>query len=821
MKKKVLYGVALTLFASVSVVSLQSCKDDLNDLATQTTFDLSNLQKQINALDAYAKGLKAEIDQKANAADLVEYAKLSYVNDLLTTINGRLDALEGKPSSSPYDDTELRNLYNQLNGAVTSLQNDIKNKVDASELKTQLDALKAELQKDYNDKFKDVQDSQEALKQELKGEIEANKNAIEALDTYLKENYYNAEETDALFDQVYQELTEARELISQVYNALNDRIDEVDAKVDETVNAMIEAINNIVNSIVNQIDHQVTGILIQSVKSPVFGDFSLPIGIKSNILFNWYGYNGVDMDIVFPSSENNSEFAAYGDPSNLAKMTPKKTVTIPAGVYGDVELGEVYVTLNPVGSNFENLELSIENSAGDRLPMKVTLESTDEVLYHGYSRSVDNGFYKGKVVLPEAGIPAARVTIDEGLKTAMKDALKDRTKRSAVALVKALYDQMSGMLPAYALRYDWATGTIPSISLEEGSLDPGHSVKAQAVLSQYDLAVATAKPLSFNFLAGKSVSKKLPVLSPMQNLILKLKEDGDLQLNLKNINIQYNDIVFGKLTLSAGDVSVSGGEITITLPDIIVKDGEKELTVEYEKTVQVKSDDLESVYTAIEDGIKQAFENAQAQVDSWTGEMQDQINGELKSIINQVQNQVNNELIGNINQQIEDMIDNVGHKFDGVFNKINRVFDIYNKIANKVNNVLDDPNAYLQVTALYNMNGSYGFVSGSVNHPTTFKAAGGNAFKLYLTSYTGELIVPAYKKYVAITGVYKNGQEVTADLAALNEAEDLNTVLDGSRIGVLVPAKNLVAGNVYEFTYQAIDYNGKTSTRKFYIEVNN
>ncbi len=39
MKKKVLYGAALALFASVSMGTLQSCKDDLADAIHQNDYD--------------------------------------------------------------------------------------------------------------------------------------------------------------------------------------------------------------------------------------------------------------------------------------------------------------------------------------------------------------------------------------------------------------------------------------------------------------------------------------------------------------------------------------------------------------------------------------------------------------------------------------------------------------------------------------------------------------------------------------------------------------------------------------------------------------
>ena len=802
MKKKVLYGVALALFAGVSVGSLQSCKDDVNDLATQTSFNLSSLQQQ---LKDEAQKLQDQINLKANAADLADYAKLDVVNGLIA----RVEALENRPTGSTYDDTELRNLYAQLNGAVSTLQTDFGN----------LSSLLSQLQTEIDQKLGDMQGSQDALKSELEGKIDANKAAIEDLDKYVKETLQG--ELDNEFTQVYLQIQEAKEWISQVYNVLSEQLDETNLKVDE-ISDQITAIADILNAIIGQLDHNVTGLLIQGVKSPVFGDFRLPIGVKNNILFNWYGYNDRNKSVEFPSNE--AAFSATGAPNlDLAKLNPAGKVAVAPGYYGDVLLGKVYVTVNPVGANHENLELSIEPSAGDPLPLKVVLTPSDEVLYQGYSRSVENGFYEGDVVMEanDENIKTIAVTIDEDLKTSMKNALKDPSKRTAASLLKAVYDQLSGKFPAYALRYDWTTGAIPS--LEDGSMDPSFSLKANAVLSQYDLAVATARPLSFNFLEGVSINHKLPTISPIENLIQKLIDEGDFNIKIDPIEIEGAHIDIGQLTISTDVTMENKPSIVINLGGIEVKDDAGHVigSIPADKTITLDGEngDLADVYAAIESGMHDALEEVKTQIDNWSENLDTNVNGQLNSILDDIQGQINS-MISSINGQIDEMVENIADKFQGVFDKVNKAFDIYNKIANKVNNILDDPNAYLQVTALYNMNGGYGFVSGDVTRPTTFTQAGGNAFSLYLTSYTGELIVPSYKKYVAVTGVYKNGvRDNNADLTALNGGNDLNKVLDGSAIRVTVPAGNFVKGNVYEFTYQALDYRGYTSTRKFYIEV--
>ncbi len=781
MKKKVLYGVALALFASVSAGSLQSCKDDVNDLKTQTSYDLTSLRSK---LESEAARLDGRIDAEAAA-------RMADIN----TVKGLIAALEAAQDG---DMAAVDQALNGINASISGLQGDVVSLNGAlNAATTRIDALEGLVPNLYT---KDEVYS----KGEVDGMITTLNNELDALKTAVQEG---DEGLEAL-------IRETQETLTQLINLHTADIEDLQAQIDEITNA--------IDAIVAQMDSQITGILIQGVNSPVFGDFRVPLGIKSNILFNWYGYNERNAAVEFPS--NNEGFSATGKPGlDLAKLAPANMYSAPVGYYGDddtnVTLGKVYVTLNPVNANVSHLDLSIENSAGVALPMTVTLTPSEEILYHGYSRAVEtnsnNGFYEGevKMALNDENVDNIRVKIEDELKSSMKNALKDPSKTTAKALVKAVFDQLQGKIPAYALRYGWNVGLE-----DELSSDPGFSAKYYAVLSQYDLAVATAHPLSYNFLAGYNGSGKIPTFGHIDNLIHKLQQDGDIKLDLKPIVIKGANITIKPITISS-NVNVSGGKIVITIDPIQVNMANGMTGTTVKKEVTVEGDQLSSVYDAIKTGIEGALSDVSTSVNGWTADMQKDLNKQLNDILTDVQTQVNN-MINSINGQIDDMLTNLGNKFQPYFDKVNKAIDIYNKVANKFNKFLEDPNAYLQVAAFYNMGGTgYGVASGKLSDPTPFVNKGGNAFKIYLSSYTGELIVPACKKYVAITGVYKNGAAVAnADLAALNTG-DLNTVLSGDQIEVEVSAAGLEKGNVYEFTYQALDYSGYTSTKKFYIEV--
>lgn len=765
--KKVLYGVAVALFACVSMGSLQSCKDDLSDLRHETKFDISNLQKQ---LDDKAKDLQDQITANKDNIDkllplLDDYASVTYVNDKIKELQ---DA----------DEQNKKDLIDMINGALKRLD-------DVEPI---------------------VTENANAIK-ELQGQVEAQQKSLDALIEQVKND--NAELTSKLeelktsVDELWYEISQDNPNgIWATVNMINNRVNDVE---------------NQLNNLLNRVDKLITNILLQGTYNPVFGDFSLPIGVRSNVLFDWYGYSDQLEDFEFPSSKK--EYSATGDPGlDLSVLNPQ-TVTIPAGDYyaDNVSLGKVYVTLNPVGHIFNDTELSIETSAGTALPYTVKLNPSDATLYHGYTRDSEiegNGFYEGEVLMPSTkeAIDATRIVVDDNLKASMKAALKDPSKRTAASLLKALYDQMSGKIPAYGLRYNW--------EVTDYDIEGNASTKPYSILSNYDLAVATARPLSYNFLAGYTGSAKLPVLGHLDNFLLELRDKGTLRfdfsnktINIDNINIQLGEIEFkqidsNSIKIHIAPIKVNGIEgqddvytAAIDVP-LVGEDGKPINSL----TGMDKL--IEDIEGAIVDGLKQAV-----------GDINTQLN---EKVIAQIKNSVSEVLasIGNdINGKIDSILGDYGDKAQPYFDKVNKAFNLYNKIANKVNNFLIDPNAYLQVTALYTSSNYVGFVSGKASDPTPFKMAGGDSFNLYLSSYTGEFVAPAYKKYVAITKVLKDNKPVNADLKALNTG-DLNKVFTGKRIVVNVPASKLEAGNVYEFTYQAVDYRGYTSTKKFYIKVN-
>jgi len=77
------------------------------------------------------------------------------------------------------------------------------------------------------------------------------------------------------------------------------------------------------------------------------------------------------------------------------------------------------------------------------------------------------------------------------------------------------------------------------------------------------------------------------------------------------------------------------------------------------------------------------------------------------------------------------------------------------------------------------------------------------------TSYTGELLAPAYKKFIAVVEV--NGAPATA----ADNAGQLGQILDGSVDQVEMTVE---AGKTYKVAYSAVDYKGNIKTEYYTIK---
>ena len=122
------------------------------------------------------------------------------------------------------------------------------------------------------------------------------------------------------------------------------------------------------------------------------------------------------------------------------------------------------------------------------------------------------------------------------------------------------------------------------------------------------------------------------------------------------------------------------------------------------------------------------------------------------------------------------------------------------------------PNKALQPTLLaVTGNNKAGILSQSFAMPTK---ASGTSLTLVPTTFTLETLAPAYKKFVAVTNVWKDGAEAPAAKGKAANGTNMLKVIDSEKTCTL----NGEAGYLYEVSYSAVDYHGKIVTKRFYVQ---
>ncbi|MDE6577672.1 MAG: hypothetical protein K2K58_05830 [Muribaculaceae bacterium] len=601
-----------------------------------------------------------------------------------------------------------------------------------------------------------------------------------------------------------------------------------------------------------KIGSMVTSIEVQRVYNNMFGTLNLPFGINSTVLANYY-YSAKDA-VKFPNVNSPEANEWDGNKLNDAVqtvrawedgVTPEGVVDLAGNDTPEIgSLGKIYVQVNPVSVPAEGLPVTLVTSKG-KVAVETTLElkaegdETEEFKFGGGSRSAENGLYYIEVPATVGDIANIQVKLDENLKQIAKDYIDNKTRPDLANVAKGVYDQLVNTnLPAYAvklgyvnnpmtladaivnynkasvdaeggLEYD-ADGNIVYNGEQLGSLtNYTSSETAEADLtynylfSKYDIAVATVHPLSFNSIpADFSITdRKIPTFGRIQDALEKLKnkftigDDWKIDIDKDAFTVTFDGNI--KIDLSGLPIVDANGNPTGDFVGdcviILNKDGKPGENDEVGQFAHVTYASLEPLIKSLQG----SMDNVQSIVDD-VNKMIDDINSELKSV---------QDAIADIQDALDDD---------------NSLVKLYNKVVEKVNGLLADPAHYMQIYAAYKDNGGdLHHFSTNVNDPSLY--TGSEGFKIYLTSYNGEILVPAYKKIVAISNVYDlNGQEVAnakSILEKANSGADLNKVLDGERHVVAVEASNLEKGYIYEIYYSALDYRGKTSTNKYYIEV--
>lgn len=818
MNRKLVNGLLLLSVATVGCGTFTSCKDTDEDFKNEIILSQDELAKK---LIAYIDEHKCECPKDAQAL-------LDQVRTFLT--NGEGQPLKSMSSAvlSLIDGTLEQTFgsdYTSWKGNVV-MKGDLETKLADYVKKGDIDIDLSGYVKD-DDTYKQLGKDIAALNlwksqmDEWKEGI--NKEDIDAALARANEAYMAALEANniltdlvPLLEQNLSDITETIGQISELVNDLETSLTSLQLEL-KKLQPQIDAINQRLNKLI-------TGIIAQQTYNPMFGSINLPIGLQSNILANYYGYT--DKDIVFPFGENATEYNGDKSVINNAAVQAAihslgyatKTVS---GYYmsddNDSNLGKLYLTINPNNVNFDGVNLSLVDSQ-DNEALKIKAQKDDEtILNFGWTRA-NNGFYAAKANIDPKDATKLNLRVEDGLKSAMKDALLDHTKSDFVALGKVLLNQMENICPAYGVKASWTADEI---------VDGETVTKEYAVYSNYNIAAATVRPLGYEFLYGEGTSKELPTFGRLKDKLHEFFNDvkNDITFSF-GLGINPDDYKIN-LDLSKVEIKIQPENIVVKIPALdIIENGvtvgqtkPEDVVLGYDSTGTLTGNDaaLNGLVNAINKAVTDMLSDPNDK-----NSLQNIIKTEVTSKMNNLISDLNDQLKGidgNVESQIKDILDKIENQLAGKLDGVQGLVDKYNALAKKINNFLKNPNNYLQVMMAYETkNEGLHQLSNSINDPSLFNQAGGNSIELFATSYTAELVAPSYLKFVAVTRAWNGKNQDAAEVKRVNDANELlNVVRPGrqQRFGI----SGLKSGYKYEIVYTSLDYRGYTSTNLYYLTV--
>ena len=664
--------------------------------------------------------------------------------------------------------TNLFNLYNDLDSrltldeealelvktgqitlqeAVNNLNTELGNKVD----KTDFNAVKEQVKKNRDD-IKDIKENVDSIKTEL-----------------------------------------AKKVSQEDFDVLNGKVSDMDAaykKADQELEArvqtQIDSINIKLNQLFDKMMNMLTGIELQATESPITGyeNFSF-LGAEAHILGAYYGKAA--------STETLGDSTIY-----MNSLLIDETSGENAGV--------VYATLNPSNVDFTGCTLKVVNSQGEEAPFTATVVKSNRVLKYGISRAGNSNLYAIKINLNKDNLDAAKTWTSSdaaALKDVAKNVLDKLRQPSTTRLnigdaATTIARIFNNRLTAYALQ------------AEQDYIDANNVKQTRTITSKLSLAATAIKPISYNFLKDNATLKNLDLPS-FPTLQSKLNFN-DYKFNWTPIEGMGNmkTSVTLKDMPDINNIKVKlDGEIVVPQPTVdpkvwLVGTETVTGTVNDDGTVTIDLGQLGAKAEVNIGEVKVNPDGIKVTVDtSATKDMTYDVEipmDEFNKIINNINSQVGN-MIGNVNG-IVDKVKNYADIFDGQY-----IAGI-NKFIQKFENLLRRSNSLLQPAMFYvTSNGSWNQLAREKEGASYLKLQGGKASTVFVaSSYSGEILAPAYKKYVHVEG--PTGAHVTG--------VNLNKVINGNlhKIGFETDKEG-----VYTITYEAVDYSGVKVAKTFYVKV--
>jgi polyhydroxyalkanoate synthesis regulator phasin len=571
-----------------------------------------------------------------------------------------------------------------------------------------------------------------------------------------------------------------KNLLTTLQAAVQKNIEDI-AALDQKLLALEDKLNNVE-------EKRISSLLVQGAKTPAFGSFSLPVGIRSNLLMAYYGE--FDAVIEFPTTATKHLISGDIQISDAEKaLLGFASENYSAGtVINDVNdnAGKLYLTVNPNNVALDNTyEFKIVNSLGQESKAVLgNLRPSTDKLTFGYSTKAgvdaadtENGFYEADVKINAADVDALKPSIDkEALKTIAKDLKNFKSGVNLSNITQSVLTAFNEVLDANAIQVTWSD-----------------SLGTHQVRSGYDLAIAAVKPLSYHTSISGFLPAKLPV-DPIGDLLASIKKPK-FTLNVGTLDLSGHSITFTDITYTPSCESVINAQVKDTTGVVI-------------GTASVRISDLQNDINNLVTDVNGSVNGAETQI---------------AALIDSIEAQVNN-ILTPLEAQVED---NIGEIIDDIKTQVgsSAMVSRVNSLINRINGIIDNADNLFDITLLYyGKDKQYHPASANAGVPSPFNGVA--TYTLYPTSFNAELLAPAYKKFIAVTDVINNVSGVSAKLGdtgckdilqGTNSSADFNTVLEGNVASV--EFKPTTAGYTYEILYSAIDYQGWISTRRFYVTV--
>lgn len=578
---------------------------------------------------------------------------------------------------------------------------------------------------------------------------------------------------------------------SQVYKALNEKVDDhiraienlrkedekAAKKFTEDLNERLEQIEGSVSgeaearkkvqAVYDQafdylVNKNLTSIAINATENPVLGYYNAAfLGSKLNLVSSFYGtaaQSNQDWDIT------PGEFLNNGD------------------------AGKIYITLNPNEIDPECItDLKLVDSQGNEAKgFKLgDIQTTDRVLTYGFTKAASaNGFYEVPVLATDPANDDFSLNKGE-LKEAAKNIIAklQNPKESNLNLSQiatTLYRSVNNQLKAYTVKATYYLYD-PTVTNEDGT--KGALVEKHQVAPTYDMAAFAVKPLSFNTLKDNQSLKNLGLaldkymIPTLSDKLGKFMDALDVQVELsedkKNLNV-YTIVALADVTVQYDNATKKAW---------FEKNGAPIAGSEIKNVTEVK----EITSTDLEGGHVQKVYKIKT------------TDSTIADVVAELNKQLNTKL-----QPVKDAIQNAANKWDSAIQPVNTLL---HKINAKIGNV----NELLQPTLLYkNSNTDDWNTLSTLGGRLGTRMTGTGFTVLVATSWTGELLAPAYKK-----SVYVKGNPSEAKVTLMDGTTPAKKIA-GSTQKVLFTATPAAKGKSYTIVYEAVDYSGLSAAKKEY-----